>query len=266
MKITESPSKYKALENMPLCEILESINKEDATVALAVNEQLGAIQHFVSTVENKLKQGGRLFYIGAGTSGRLGVLDASECPPTFGVDSDIIIGIIAGGDGALRIAQEGAEDDMNLAWKDLSEYKITLNDIVLGIASSGTTPYVLGGLQACNAAGISTGALVCNPNSPISKIAKHSIEIIVGPEFITGSTRMKAGTAQKMVLNMISTALMIKLGRVKGNKMVDMKLSNQKLKERAQRIVMEECGVSAQKAAELLATYGTVRAVLDKRR
>lgn len=250
---------------MSLGEILQSINTEDASVAQAVQGQIGAIEQFVAVVETKVKQGGRLFYIGAGTSGRLGVLDASECPPTFGVDDDIVIGIIAGGDGALRVAKEGAEDDMNLAWKDLSEYNINTKDVVLGIASSGTTPYVLGGLQACEKAGIETGALVCNPGSPLAAIATNVMEVIVGPEFVTGSTRMKAGTAQKMVLNMISTSLMIKQGRVKGNKMVDMKLSNQKLKERALRMVMDECNVNnPEQAEELLATYGSVRAVLDE--
>ena len=263
MKVTESPSNYESIEQMSLGEILQCINKEDASIAQAVQGQIDAIEGFVTVVETKVEQGGRLFYIGAGTSGRLGVLDASECPPTFGVDDDIVIGIIAGGDSALRVAKEGAEDDLNLAWKDLGEYKISSKDIVLGIASSGTTPYVLGGLQACKEAGIATGALVCNPNSPIAAIANHSIEVIVGPEFITGSTRMKAGTAQKMVLNMISTSLMIKLGRVKGNKMVDMKLSNQKLKIRAQRMVMEECGVSRERASELLSTYGSVRAAIS---
>ena len=262
MKVTESPSHYNALENMSLGEILQCINKEDASIAQAVQKHLGAIEQFVSAAEAKVRQGGRLFYIGAGTSGRLGVLDASECPPTFGVADDIVIGIIAGGDNALRVAKEGAEDDIDLAWNDLSEYKINSKDIVLGIASSGTTPYVLGGLQACKKADIATGALVCNPNTPIAAIVNHPIEVIVGPEFITGSTRMKAGTAQKMVLNMISTSLMIKLGRVKGNKMVDMKLSNQKLKARAQRMVMDECGVSRERASELLSAYGSVRAVL----
>lgn len=263
MKVTESSSNYNALENMSLGEILRSINKEDASVAQAVHGQIDAIEQFVAEVEVRVKEGGRLFYIGAGTSGRLGVLDASECPPTFGVEDDIVIGIIAGGDSALRVAKEGAEDDMKLAWKDLSAYNINTKDVVLGIASSGTTPYVLGGLQSCNEAEITTGALVCNPDSPLAAIATHPIEIIVGPEFITGSTRMKAGTAQKMVLNMISTSLMIKLGRVKGNKMVDMKLSNQKLKERALRMVMDECSVNAEQAEELLNTYGSVRAVLS---
>ena len=263
MKVTESPSKYESIEQMSLGEILSCINDEDASVAQSVQKQLSAIEQFVSAAETKIKQGGRLFYIGAGTSGSLGVLDASECPPTFGVEDDIVIGIIAGGDGALRVAKEGAEDDLNLAWKDLSEYKINSNDIALGIASSGTTPYVLGGLQACKEAGIVTGTLVCNPNSPIASIVDYPIEVIVGPEFITASTRMKAGTAQKMVLNMISTSLMIKLGRVKGNKMVDMKLSNQKLKARALRMVMEECGVSQERAEELLFTYGNVRAAIS---
>jgi len=265
MKVTEQPSNYSSLENMPIGELLRNINKEDEGISKAVFQQLEAIENFISIAEQKLKQGGRLFYIGAGTSGRLGVLDASECPPTFGVDHNTIIGIIAGGDTALRIAKEGAEDNLDLAWQDLQTHQINKKDLVLGIASSGTTPYVLGGLQECRAAHITTGALVCNPGSPIAAASDYPIEVIVGPEFVTGSTRMKAGTAQKMMLNMISTSLMIKLGKVKGNKMVDMKLSNQKLQERALRMVMEECNVDSKEASLLLEKYGSVRKVLSNR-
>jgi len=265
MKVTEQPSKYSSLENMPIGELLFNINKEDESVSKAVFDQLNSIENFISVAEQKLQQGGRLFYIGAGTSGRLGVLDASECPPTFGVDHNTIIGIIAGGDSALRIAKEGAEDNLELAWQDLQTHQITNKDIVLGIASSGTTPYVLGGLQDCQAANITTSALVCNPDSPIAAASDFPIEVVVGPEFITGSTRMKAGTAQKMVLNMISTSLMIKLGKVKGNKMVDMKMSNQKLQDRAVRMVMDECNVDSKEASLLLEKYGNVRKVLSSR-
>jgi len=262
-KITEAPSKFNDLEQMDLSLILSHINREDSLIAFVVQRQLEAIENLVSAAKVKMEMGGRLFYIGAGTSGRLGVLDASECPPTFGVSSDKIIGIIAGGDGALRVAQEGAEDDLNLAWQDLSAYQINKKDIVFGIASSGTTPYVLGGLKKCWSAGITTGALVCNPYSPIAEVADWPIEVIVGPEFVTGSTRMKAGTAQKMVLNMISTSLMIQLGRVKGNKMVDMHLTNSKLVERGVRMLEKECNLTCAEAKQLLEKHGSVRNVLD---
>ena len=262
MKVTESPSNYDALENMPLNEILANINKEDTLVANAVYSQLSAIESLTSIIIDKVLNGGRLFYLGAGTSGRLGVLDASECPPTFGVDDNIVIGIIAGGDEALRKAKEGSEDDLSLAWQDLNKYQICAKDFVFGIASSGSTPYVLGGLTDCKAVGISTGALVCNPESKIAAMADYPIEVVVGPEFITGSTRMKAGTAQKMILNMVSTALMIKLGRVKGNRMVDMKLSNEKLLHRGIKMVMDECGVSHSSAEELLSKYKSVRSAI----
>jgi len=262
-KITEAPSKFNDLEQMDLSLILSHINREDSLIAFVVQRQLEAIENLVSAAKVKMEMGGRLFYIGAGTSGRLGVLDASECPPTFGVSSDKIIGIIAGGDGALRVAQEGAEDDLNLAWQDLSAYQINKKDIVFGIASSGTTPYVLGGLKKCWSAGITTGALVCNPYSPIAEVADWPIEVIVGPEFVTGSTRMKAGTAQKMVLNMISTSLMIQLGRVKGNKMIDMHLTNSKLLERGMRMLEKECKLNCAEAKQLLKKHGSVRHVLD---
>jgi len=262
-KITEAPSKFNDLEQMDLSLILSHINREDSLIAFVVQRQLEAIENLVSAAKVKMEMGGRLFYIGAGTSGRLGVLDASECPPTFGVSSDKIIGIIAGGDGALRVAQEGAEDDLNLAWQDLSAYQINKKDIVFGIASSGTTPYVLGGLKKCWSAGITTGALVCNPYSPIAEVADWPIEVIVGPEFVTGSTRMKAGTAQKMVLNMISTSLMIQLGRVKGNKMIDMHLTNSKLVDRGVRMLEVECKLTFVEAKQLLEKHGSVRNALD---
>ncbi len=263
MKITEYPSNYDNLEQMSLHELLHHINQEDQKVASAVLKEVEKIEAFVACAKNRMLLGGRLFYIGAGTSGRLGVLDASECPPTFGVSRDRIIGIIAGGDGALRVAQEGAEDDLDLAWQDLVGFQIGQKDMVLGIASSGSTPYVLGGLKACQSAGIATGALVCNPDSAISRVADFPIEVIVGPEFITGSTRMKAGSAQKMVLNMISTSLMIQLGKVKGNKMVDMKLSNSKLKERAVAMLRADHNISACRASNLLSIYGSVRKAMD---
>ncbi len=263
MDVTESDSLYNDLERMGTQELLVNINREDQKVALCVSRALEKIRKFVDLALEKMQGGGRLFYIGAGTSGRLGVLDASECPPTFGVDADQIIGIIAGGDEALRVAKEGAEDDLELAWQDLMSYQITEQDVVLGIASSGKTPYVLGGLAKCKSIGIPTGALVCNLDSPIGAVVDIAIEVIVGPEFISGSTRMKSGTAQKMVLNMISTSLMIQLGKVKGNKMVDMKLSNAKLRDRAVRILIKELEVSAHKAAELLGAYGSVRAAIE---
>jgi N-acetylmuramic acid 6-phosphate etherase len=263
MDITESDSLYSDLDRMGTRELLFSIHQEDQKVALSVSSSLENIEKFVDLALQQMRIGGRLFYIGAGTSGRLGVLDASECPPTFGVDADRIIGIIAGGDQALRVAREGAEDDLDLAWQDLMSYRITEQDIVLGIASSGKTPYVLGGLRRCKEMGIRTGALVCNRDSPIGAVADIAIEVIVGPEFISGSTRMKSGTAQKMVLNMISTSLMIQLGKVRGNKMVDMKLSNAKLKERAIKMLVDELDISIPEAAALLVEHDSVRAAID---
>jgi len=263
MDITESDSLYNDLERKGTRELLTNINAEDQKVAMCVSKELENIGKFVDLALQKMRNGGRLFYIGAGTSGRLGVLDASECPPTFGVDADQIIGIIAGGDTALRVAKEGAEDDLDLAWQDLKSYHITEKDMVLGIASSGKTPYVLGGLIKCKSMGIPTGALVCNLNSPIGTVADISIEVIVGPEFISGSTRMKSGSAQKMVLNMISTSLMIQLGKVKGNKMVDMKLSNAKLKARGVKMLVDELDISECEAAKFILQYGSVRVALD---
>jgi N-acetylmuramic acid 6-phosphate etherase len=259
IKTTEQASKYNALEKMSVIEILQNINNEDKLVALAVEKVLPKIEQLVSNIVPKMQKGGRLFYIGAGTSGRLGVVDASECPPTFGVSFDTVIGIIAGGDTAIRKAVEFAEDDTEQAWNDLSGHHINQNDTVIGIAASGTTPYVIGGLEKCNENGILTAAITCNAGSPLSNVAKHAIEVVVGPEFVTGSSRMKAGTAQKMVLNMISTSCMIQLGKVKGNKMVDMQLSNNKLIDRGVKMIMQETNLSYEEATVLLEKYGNVR-------
>lgn len=258
-KTTEQASKYEDLEKMSVQELLSNINQEDKTVPLAVEKALPQIESLVTEIVAKMTLGGRLFYIGAGTSGRLGILDASECPPTFGVPFDLVIGIIAGGDTAIRRAVENAEDNATQAWLDLKAFNVNTNDIVLGIAASGTTPYVIGGLQACNENNITTGSISCNAGSPLSQTAKLPIEVVVGPEFVTGSSRMKAGTAQKLVLNMISTATMIQLGKVKGNKMVDMQLSNSKLVDRGVKMIMEEIAVSYEQAADLLKQHGSVR-------
>lgn len=263
IKTTEQHSKYEHLEKMSVQELLSNINQEDKTVPFAVEKALAQIEVLIAEIVAKMKMGGRLFYIGAGTSGRLGVVDASECPPTFGVPFDMVNGIIAGGDKAIRRAVENAEDDSNQAWIDLQEHNINENDVVVGIAASGTTPYVIGGLKSCNENNIITGSISCNRGSPLSQTAKFPIEVIVGPEFVTGSSRMKAGTAQKLVLNMISTATMIQLGKVKGNKMVDMQLSNSKLVDRGVKMIMEEISVTYEKAAELLAKYGSVRKAMD---
>lgn len=262
-KTTEQSSSYQNLEKMPVSVLLESINNEDKTVALAVEKALKQIEVLTLEIIIRLKTGGRLFYIGAGTSGRLGILDASECPPTFGVSPTLVNGIIAGGDGAIRQAVENAEDDTEQAWKDLQAFNINQNDVVVGIAASGTTPYVIGGLRKCNENKIITGCITCNVGSPIAVEALFPIEVVVGPEFITGSSRMKAGTAQKMVLNMITTATMIQLGKVKGNKMVDMQLSNDKLVERGIRMIMEEIPVSYDVASTLLNQHGSVRKAVD---
>jgi N-acetylmuramic acid 6-phosphate etherase len=262
-KTTEQSSNYEHLEKMSVSELLSNINQEDKTVPLAVEKALPQIEVLVAQIVANMKLGGRLFYIGAGTSGRLGVLDASECPPTFGVPFDLVIGIIAGGDKAIRRAVENAEDNATQAWIDLQEYNINKNDVVIGIAASGTTPYVIGGLKTCNENNITTGSISCNQGSPLSQTAKFPIDVVVGPEFVTGSSRMKAGTAQKLVLNMISTATMIQLGKVKGNKMVDMQLSNSKLVDRGIKMIMGEIPVSYEKAAELLEKYGSVRKAVD---
>jgi N-acetylmuramic acid 6-phosphate etherase len=262
-KTTESDSYYDALEQMSTADLLQNINKEDKTVALSVAEQIPQIEQLVNAIVPKMKMGGSLFYIGAGTSGRLGIVDASECPPTFGVDHGLVIGLMAGGDTAMRKAVEFAEDDTSLGWKDLQTHNISENDMVIGIAASGTTPYVVGALKKCQEENITTGCIVCNEDSPVSKVADFPIEVVVGPEFVTGSTRMKSGTAQKLVLNMISTAVMVKLGKVKGNKMVDMQLSNNKLVDRGTKMIMNAIGVDYEKAAKLLAEFGSVRKAVD---
>lgn len=263
MNVTESSSNYEDLEQMPLQDLLENMNTEDQTVPRAVAKVIPNITALVEAIVVRMKQGGRLFYIGAGTSGRLGILDASECPPTFGVPADWVIGIIAGGDIAIRKAVEFAEDDQTQAWKDLEEYKINELDTVVGIAASGRTPYVIGGVQEARNKGLLTACVTCNPDSILAKAVEHPIEAVVGPEFVTGSTRMKAGTAQKLVLNMISTACMIQLGRVKGNKMVDMQLSNLKLVDRGTRMIMEELSVDKASAEDLLKVHGSVRKAIE---
>ena len=260
---TEKDSNYQDLDKMSVLELLTNINKEDRSVPLAVEKAIPNIEALVNVTVERMKKGGRLFYIGAGTSGRLGILDASECPPTYGVPFDWVIGLIAGGDTAIRKAVEFAEDDIEQAWKDLEEYDINENDVVVGIAASGTTPYVIGGLNTANEKGIATGCIVCNGGSPIAAIAKYPVELIVGPEFVTGSTRMKSGTAQKLALNMLSTSVMIRLGRVKGNKMVDMQLSNHKLVDRGVRMVMAETGADEETASQLLEEFGNVRQAIE---
>ncbi|WJJ98096.1 N-acetylmuramic acid 6-phosphate etherase [Algibacter luteus] len=258
-KTTEQDSNYNHLEKMSVSDLLKSINEEDKSVPLAVEKELPQIETLVQQIVSKLKQDGRLFYIGAGTSGRLGILDASECPPTFGVSHDLVIGLIAGGDSAIRKAVEFAEDSTTQGWKDLKEYHINPNDVVVGIAASGTTPYVISALEACNTNNIITGCITCNKNSPLSKVSKYPIEVVVGPEFVTGSSRMKAGTAQKLVLNMITTSTMIQLGHVKGNKMVDMQLSNNKLVDRGTKMIMNELNIPQKEAEALLNKYKNVR-------
>lgn len=262
-RTTEQDSKYQHLESMPIAELLGHINTEDQSVALSVARCLPDIEKLISAVLENMKQGGRLFYLGAGTSGRLGVVDASECPPTFGVSPDKVIGLIAGGDAAIRKAVEFAEDDTEQGWKDLSAYHITGKDSVIGITASGTAPYVIGAIKKCKEAGILTGAITCNKNSKLGALADFPIECEVGPEFITGSTRMKSGTAQKMILNMISSTLMIQLGHVKGNKMVDMQLSNDKLIDRGTRMIIEETGWDYETAKAALLKYGSVRKAIE---
>lgn len=256
---TEKESHYNHLEKMTIDELLYNMNKEDQTVPEAVNKVIPQISSLVEATVERMRKGGRLFYIGAGTSGRLGVLDASEIPPTFGVPHEWVVGLIAGGDSAIRKAVEFAEDNLEQAWKDLNKYNPTEDDTLIGIAASGTTPYVLGGLKEANKAGLLTGCVVCNSGSTLAKEATYPVEVVVGPEFVTGSTRMKAGTAQKLVLNMISTSIMIQLGHVKGNKMVDMQLTNIKLVNRGIRFIMEEAHVSEEIASKLLDRYGSVR-------
>ncbi len=260
---TERGSNYNDLEKMSVGEILYNINKEDSTVADAVAKVIPQIEALATATAERMKKGGRLFYIGAGTSGRLGVLDASECPPTFGVPFDWVVGIIAGGDTAIRKAVENAEDDEEQAWKDLQDFGINEDDVVVGIAASGTTPYVIGGLIAAGKNNNITGCVVCNSNSPVAAQAQFPVEVVVGPEFVTGSTRMKSGTAQKLVLNMLSTAVMIQLGRVKGNKMVDMQLTNHKLVSRGVKMIMDETGHDHETSSLLLEQFGSVRKAIE---
>jgi len=259
---TEKASHYRNIEQMSVSEILESIHAEDQKVATAVGKVLPSIERFVQALVPRVEKGGRLFYIGSGTSGRLGILDASECPPTFGVPDDIVIGLIAGGDAAIRKAKEFAEDDLKGAWRDLQKYRVDKKDTVLGIAASGRTPYVVGGLKEAQAHGCLTASLTCVSEAAADDWADHRINIPVGPEFITGSTRMKAGTGQKMALNMISTALMVRLGRIKDHRMVDMQLANNKLIDRGARMIQEELGVSYEEAHKLLLKHGSVRKAL----
>lgn len=263
IKTTEADSNYDGLDKMSAIELLKNINNEDKTVPFAVEKELVAIENLVNVIVEKFKLGGRLFYMGAGTSGRLGVVDASECPPTFGVPHGLVIGLIAGGDLAIRKAVEFAEDDVTQGWNDLQEQKITVNDVVVGIAASGSTPYVIGALEKCNENNITTGCITCNKGSKLAEVSKFPIEVVVGPEFVTGSTRMKSVTAQKLVLNMISTTVMIKLGKVKGNKMVDMQLSNDKLVDRGTQMIMKELDVDYSTANNLLLKYGSVRKAVD---
>ena len=265
-KTTESDSNYNHLEKMEIEELLVHINSEDKTVPFAIEKVIPSIEKLVKVIVHKMELGGRLFYMGAGTSGRLGVVDASECPPTFGVGHGLVIGLIAGGDSAMWKAVEFAEDSKEQGWLDLKMHKVTSKDVVIGIAASGTTPYVIGALENCNNNEIETGCIVCNVDSPVAKTAKHPIEVVVGSEFVTGSTRMKSGTAQKLVLNMISTSVMIKLGKVKGNKMVDMQLSNNKLVDRGTKMVMNQLGVDYKEANELLLKHGSVRKAVDSKK
>ncbi|GAA4238084.1 N-acetylmuramic acid 6-phosphate etherase [Postechiella marina] len=262
-KTTEQDSKYSHLEKMSLSKLLENINNEDKTVPIAVQKAIPQIEALVNQIVIKLKEGGRLFYLGAGTSGRLGIVDASECPPTFGVSHELVVGLIAGGDTAIRKAVEFAEDSTTQGWQDLLKNNITNKDVVIGIAASGTTPYVISALKKCNKNNIITGCITCNHNSPLSQTAKYPIEAIVGPEFITGSSRMKAGTAQKLILNMITTSTMIQLGHIKGNKMVDMQLSNNKLVDRGTKMIMSELKISQTEALSLLNKYKNVRIAIQ---
>lgn len=262
-KITESESLYDNLDQMSVRELLEGINNEDRKVAIAVGREIPKIEKLVTRIVERMRRGGRLFYIGAGTSGRLGVLDASEIPPTYGMPNTLVIGLIAGGDRALRNPVESAEDDLDKAWEELQQYHINTNDTLVGIAASGTTPYVIGALRKARSEGILTASISCNPDSPMAAEAEIAIEPVVGPEFVTGSTRMKSGTAQKMVLNMITTSTIIKLGRVKGNRMVNMQLTNQKLVDRGTRMIMEELRLDYEQSKNLLLLHGSVREAID---
>jgi N-acetylmuramic acid 6-phosphate etherase len=263
IKTTESESLYNHLERKSTIELAKDINTEDKKVAMAVETAIPHIVALIDVIHRKMNEGGRLFYVGAGTSGRLGILDASECPPTYGVPPDWVIGIIAGGDGAIRKSVEHAEDSIDQCWKDLQAYGIDDKDVVVGIAASGTTPYVIEGLKKCNEYHITTGCITCTSGSPLARVAKYPIEVIVGPEYVTGSTRMKSGTAQKMVLNMITTATMIKLGRVQGNRMVDMQLSNNKLIDRGTMLLVEKAGINYDEAKAILLSNGSIRNALQ---
>ncbi len=263
MRTTESDSLYNNLETLSINELLTGINNEDAKVALAIQLCIPAIEKLVAAIVAKMKTGGRLFYLGAGTSGRLGIVDASELPPTYGVEYGLVIGLIAGGDTAIRKAVEFAEDDENGGWNDLQQHHISSNDVVIGIAASGSTPYVIGALRKCQQNNIITGCITCNDKAPLIEVADYPVAAIVGPEFVTGSTRMKAGTAQKLILNMISTTTMIQLGRIKGNKMVDMQLSNNKLIDRGTRMIMEQTSLAYEQAKVLLQEHGSVRKAVD---
>lgn len=264
IKVTEEPSTYRHLENMSILELLNNINREDKTVPDAVAKAIPEIENLVSAISDKMLAGGRLFYIGAGTSGRLGIVDASECPPTFGVPYGLVIGLIAGGDKAITQAVEFAEDSTEEGWADLQKHFVSEKDVVVGLAASGTTPYVIGALKQCRKRGIITGSISCNPNSPVSLEADFPVEVVVGPEFVTGSTRMKSGTAQKLVLNMISTSIMIQLGRVEDNKMVNMQLSNVKLVDRGVKMVMDGLALTDyEKAKDLLLKYGSVKKAVE---
>ena len=262
-KITEQESLYKDLDKKPVRELLEDINREDRKVAEAVGKEIPKIEQLVTGLVERMRRGGRLFYIGAGTSGRLGVLDASEIPPTYGMPNTLVIGLIAGGDHALRNPVEAAEDDPEKAWAELLRHGINEKDTLVGIAASGTTPYVIGALRRAREAGVLTASISCNPDSPMAEAAEIAIEPVVGPEYVTGSTRMKSGTAQKMVLNMITTSTMIQLGRVKGNRMVNMQLTNQKLVDRGTRMIMEELRLGYDEAKQLLLLHGSVREAID---
>ncbi|MCB9257019.1 MAG: N-acetylmuramic acid 6-phosphate etherase [Chitinophagales bacterium] len=264
IRTTEQDSKHRHLEQKTTRELLEGINQEDKTVAYSVEQCIDQISRLVDVVADRLLSGGRLFYIGAGTSGRLGVVDASECPPTFGVSHDLVIGLISGGDQAIRKAVEFAEDDTEMAWKDLQAYQVNEKDFVIGIAASGTTPYVIGGIEKCKENKIASGCITCNLGSPLASACDYPIECVVGPEFLTGSTRMKAGTAQKMILNMISTAAMIKIGRVEDNKMVNMQLSNNKLVARGIKMIMNACACDEDLAHEYLERYKSVKEAILK--
>ena len=262
-KTTEQDSRHDHLEKMPLAELLRRMNAEDQSVALTIAKILDKVEALAAAASEKMKSGGRMFYIGAGTSGRLGIVDASECPPTFGIEQGRVIGLIAGGDAAIRKAVEFAEDNADGGWEDLVKHQVSARDIVIGIAASGTTPYVVGALRHCRDNGITTGCIVCNTGSPLAEQADYPVEAIVGPEFVTGSTRMKAGTAQKLILNMISTSVMISLGRVRGNKMVDMQLTNNKLISRGTKMLMDALNIPAEQANALLNQYGSVRKALE---